>query len=83
MTEDGLTYQAISAAINNAAEEAAQAATDAYGPDLPSALTAWGFMEEQVWSEGGRPEGLPDFFTRQFAHDYRRHCRILSDGVTA
>jgi hypothetical protein len=75
-----MTYQTITAAINNAAEEAAQSAIDALGPDFPEARTAWEFMEEQVWSEGGRPDGLPDFFTRQFAHDYRRHCRIILAG---
>jgi hypothetical protein len=41
---------------------------------------AWEFLNSNVYgdSEIDRPTALPEFLTRQFKHDYRRHLRNLS-----
>lgn len=75
-----MTFQSILWAIDKAAADAAQSAVDAFGKDVPSPEVAWDFINEQVYGSGEvpRPDGLPEFMPRQFEHDYRRHCRILS-----
>ena len=42
---------------------------------------AWEFLNESVYGDGEieRPAALPEFLTRQFKHDYRRHLRNLSE----
>lgn len=84
-----MTYQQILWAIDQAAELAAQSAIDAHGENPPSAEIAWDFLEQIYESEEiERPAALPQFLTRQFKHDYRRHCRIVlsnlcPDGASA
>ena len=74
-----MTFQQILWTIDDAAEHAAQAAVDAFGSDVPSPEVAWEFLNEQVYGSGevARPPALPTFLTRQFKHDYCRHCRVL------
>jgi hypothetical protein len=40
---------------------------------------AWDFLNENVYGDGEveRPAALPEFLTRQFKHDYRRHLQVL------
>jgi hypothetical protein len=79
MWEHAMTHQEVLWAINDAAEVAAESAVDAFGQELPSAEVASEFIDEQLYgsTEIERPAGLPPLFTRQFKHDYRRHCTIL------
>jgi len=78
-----MTFQQMLWAIDKAAQHAAEAAVDAFGKDVPSAETAWDFLNEQVYGSGevSRPNGLPEFLTRQFKHDYRHYCTILLANV--
>jgi hypothetical protein len=87
-----MTHQQILWAINNAAQLAAESAFDAFGSgpaaELPSPEVAWEFLNSSVYGDGEieRPVALPEFLTRQFKHDYRRHLRNLASersGVTA
>jgi hypothetical protein len=84
MWEHAMTYQQVLWAINDAAEVAAESAVDAFGQELPSAEVAWEFINEQLYgsAEIERPAALPHFFTRQFKHDYCRHCTILLANVS-
>jgi hypothetical protein len=60
-----------------------RSAIDAFGSDpraeIPSPETAWEFLNENVYVDGGieRPTALPDFLPRQCKHDDRRHVRRL------
>jgi len=80
-----MTHQQILWAINDAAELAAESALDAFGSDpaaeLPTPEVAWEFLNESLYGEDGlaRPAALPEFLTRQFKHDYRRHLRNFSE----
>ena len=66
-------------AIDKAALHAAEAAVDAFGAKVPSAESAWDFLNEKVYGSGEveRPRALPEFMTNQFEDDYRRHCTLL------
>jgi len=74
-----MTYQQILWAINDAAMLVPESALDAFSSDpateLPPPEVAWEFLNESVYGEDGiaRPAALPEFLTRQFKHDYRRH----------
>jgi hypothetical protein len=83
MNGGAMTHQQILWAIDQAALQAADSAFDAFGSDpavaLPTPEMAWDFLNENVYGDGEveRPAALPEFLTRQFKHDYRRHLQVL------
>jgi hypothetical protein len=78
-----MTYQQILWAIDSAAELAAKSALDAFpdklAADFPTAEMALEVVNG-LYDDGAveRPSALPEFFTRQFAADYRQHLQTRS-----